>query len=459
MAEYCGGNWRYPLAWTSRYLVGFGLSLKQSGFALPVRVVSNTGIESLMDEGLDMFRSVLDANGLLAVLDVEYFNLDGLSDLYHFPEEQLRRMEPLYKSLQNLYHHYGIRALKNVTASGFHFIGFLPHGTTAWDCLSKPLYLPPSLRAKYDLVVPNDIKRLEPVPADTGYAYERLGRILTYLCHQAVRRVTEHTPLPLTISDVAPGEPNHPRDGISLDLTQYADPVYMRPIRMPFTPHQKHLVHVHTVDSNIANTVKPPIVIPRQEQDLAAVCAISTDMNLAAEYAAETCTSIPHSSKGWIKLFERYQTSILAGFHQTLDRDMEQLELDRELAKPLPAADRLPPCLRGALLNPNPWLLAPTNLMAFCFHLRETGYAPAEIAVAIADIYDTDCDWPINWAKYDPWSKALFWVRSYCGLLEDGLMAATSFSCERHQNRGFCPQPGCGWSIGKPSIQVRNKKL
>lgn len=447
IAEFCGGEWDYPMEWSSRYLVGFGLSLKRSGFSMPVRVVSNTGIESLMSEGLDLFRSILDSKGLLVVLDIEYFSLDGMSSLYRYQEEHIRKVEPTYAALKNLYHHYGLAPVRNMTASGYHFISFLSQDSPDWTPMSAPLYLPGSVKGKYDRVVAEDIKRTQPVTLEEGFAYERIGRLLTYLCHQVMRKLTGHSPLPLTISDTAPGTVKHPRNGISLDLTQYADPLYMRPIRIPFTSHQKHLVNTHTVDADIAASLHPGVVLPRKDQDVSTICRMTNDRRQAAEYAATVNASIPVSTGGLVKLLADYEKSLLASFHNTLDRDMEYLEANLAELRPFPLPKELPPCLRLAVSAPNPWLLVPTNLQALCFHLRESGFTTAEIAGRLALTYASDYGWQINWNKYDPWTKGLFWARTYCGMMEDGLLGPQHFSCEAHRLRGFCPEPGCGRKI------------
>jgi len=223
----------------------------------------------------------------------------------------------------------------------------------------------------------------------------------------------------------------------------------MRPIRIPFTSHQKHLVHTHTVDADIAATLAPGVVLPRNDQDVPTICRMTNDRQQAAEYAATVNAAIPESAGGLNKLLTDYEQSLLASFHSTVDHDMEYLEANLDKLRPFPPVEKLPPCLQIAVSAPNPGLLVPTNLQALCFHLRETGFTTAEIACRLALTYATEHEWHINWRKYDPWTKGLFWARTYCGMMEDGLLGPKHFSCEAHQSRGFCPEPGCGMQLGK----------
>ena len=96
IAEYCGGTAKEPALCTCEYLVGYGEALLGIPAPEPYISTPKEGFTSILDRGLDIFRSLWDRVYLPGVLDIEYFNLDSPGAIYLDQVGIFRRLEPIY---------------------------------------------------------------------------------------------------------------------------------------------------------------------------------------------------------------------------------------------------------------------------------------------------------------------------------------------------------------------------
>ncbi len=445
IAEYCGGSAREPELCTAEYIVGYGEALM--GIPAPEPYVSTPtkGFHSILEKGLDFFRSLWDRTHVLGVLDIEYFNLDYPGEVYYDQEVTFRKIEPVYQAILAIFREYGIDPLTIMTGQGYHYSFQVQSGTKAALMLEDVGVLTDSLVAKYRGKLS---KRHRPVSLRYGLAFEGMGRVLEYLVHRIMKETMDLTDLPLLITDVAIGTYHHGREGISLDLSCFGDPVFMRDCRCAFSTHQKHKIQRWKVGDAIADGTPIQIAIPRKKLSLSETLALRRHFRHAAEYAGRVHCFIPEFSVNFKKMIDDYRNSRLYRFHRWFDSEKQHPR--NRWADTYGRMDYrdVPPCVRRPLEQPNDLLLKPTNLQTLTRCLLAQGWHPQHIAGLITSRWVDGPNWPQDqWKHFDANSRATFYVRTFAGLLADGLDDMVDHNCVSHQEKGYCVQPFCGYNL------------
>lgn len=440
--EFCGGK-----TFSCEYLVGFGEFLVRQGYRRPLRLAEEDGLVGLMEDGLDLFRSVWDRASTLAVWDVEYFNLDTWAGLYGEQLEHFNLMEPSYLLIERLLDSYGIPHLNDTTASGYHFVSRIPFDSPVHARLEAVGAPERGLMEKYALVPGGDNKRKRPLPERDARGYSGIGRLMEFLCHRVIEKSGGGAPLQVKISDVATARTQRGREGLNLDITQYADPLFMRDIRTSFSTHQKHKVYVGRVGEGLARELPVYATVPRGTLSCAELLEVRRNLNRAAEYAAAVSSAIPDAARGWGRVIDDYLASRLCAFHRDFDSvEHEPPERWPETYWRLDLS-ALPPCAAQAIRNANWGLVTPTSIQTVCRTLMSMGWHPKHIGGLIRSYYEQPLDWGTDWSKYHAETRANFWARVYCGLISTGLDRLADFTCVSQQEKGFCPQTWCGFSL------------
>jgi len=438
--EFCGGD-----EISAEYFVGFGESLAREGYRRPLKLVPEyREVTGLMEEGLDLFRAVWDRRSTLAVWDVEYFNLDTWTGIYGDQLTYFEMMEPTYRAIEAILTENGIPSINDSTASGYHFISRIPFSSPVHGRLEEIGFLEESLREKYSAVPGGDDKRKRPLPEAAGRGYSGIGRLMEFLSHRVIRRANADSPLFITISDTARSRSARGREGMSLDITQYADPLYMRDIRMSFSTHQKNKIYVGKVGIRNARETGVYATLPRRRLSYRELLPIRSDLRLAAEYAEDCSGLIPDAASGWDNVIRDYLDSPLYSFHREFDAGISRLTPASYRA---PDLSSLPACAAHPLRNANAGLLNPTSLQTVCRVLMSRGWEPHEIAGMIRSYYESDLGWHVDWQKYHAAARANFWVRIYCGMIVTGLDDLEDFNCLGQAEKGYCPNPWCGFRL------------
>lgn len=444
--EYCGGHSDDIHSFTAEYLVGYGEYLTWKGNEEAVISSPNEGFDWILKKGLDVFRSLWDKRALLAVLDIEYVNHDYPGEVYIHPERVFTRLEPIYRKIMAVYQRYGMHPLVLTTGQGYHFVFRVRRDSPGYDQLGEVGHLNESLSTKYGI---SSGRRHRYVSYDYGLAYDGLGRVMEHFVYELIRECATVTDLPLVCTDVAVGPGQNGREAVSLDLSAFGDPVYMRDIRCAFSTHQKHKVQVYKVGEDIAKSIPVQITIPRTILTIEQLLHMRRHFRDTADYAAGLSCRIPIYSEEFATLIGEYRAGKLYEFHQSFDsrvftcRDdycnlIHQLDLNA-----------LPPCVRHCLEQPNPHLLRPTNLQSLVRVLTSWGWHPRDIAGLVWSKYENPgYHWDEDWTRYDAASRANFYVRMFAGMLATGLDQKKDFNCISQQEKGYCWQPWCGYNLG-----------
>ena len=452
--EYCSFSTKKQLS--CEYLIGFGEPLKRMGYHLPIMGVPSHRLDDLIELGLDLFRSVWDHEGTLAILDIEYFNLDSLASLYADQVKYFEMMEPTYRAITNLFNDYGIAHLNNTTPSGYHFESKIPFSTKTHKKLEEIGHLESTLKTQYTSLPEGDRKCKNRMTSHAARGYSAVGRLMEFLCHRIIEDTREYSKLPVTIADTAPGKGKFRREGMSLDITQYADNLNMRSIRLAFSSHQKQKVYVNRIGMDLARSSPIYACVPRNDLSIKELYNIRKNLDSAREYAKKVGTRIPKASRGWLKLLDDYRASPLFEFHTEFDSVHHDLRERWGITYLKLDLWRVPACVAMPLMNANPWLLIPTNLQTICRVFYAMGWHPKHIAGMIRAYYSQGPYWPLDWRKYNTETKANFWARVYCGMIAMGTDTLEDFNCASQNEKGFCPKPYCGHNLSDYRAKIES---
>lgn len=455
--EFCGGK-----KFSCEYLVGFGEFLARNGYFRPLRLSNQQNdIAGMMDQGLDLFRSVWDKKATLAVWDVEYFNLDTWQGLYRDQIFHFDLMEPVYQAIEDLLTEYDIPHINDSTSSGYHFISQIPFASSVHRKLERIGNPEDGLIRKYSQTRADDDKRMRSVPLRAGRGYSGIGRLHEFFCHIIIERTRKTSPLSVTISDTATGRTQRGREGMNLDITQYADPLYMRDIRTTFSTHQKHKVYLGKVSHDLSERLPVFATLPRNNLTIRELFELRKDLSQAADYAKQCVGYVPDASFGWERAITSYRRSPLFAFHRDFDRISHEPPDRWSTTYWKLDLNSLPLCAAAAIRNFTWGMLNPTSIRNLCRILFAAGWHPKHIAGLIRSYYESREGWNTDWEKYDPESRANFWSRVYCGMIVTGADNLSDFSCEAQLERGYCVKPYCGFKLEdyRGRILERLKKI
>lgn len=453
IAEYCGGASAEPKSFSAEYLVGYGAYLKaaqRKEFA----AAEVTGFHWILDHGLDIFRSLWDKESTVAVLDVEYYNVDFPGEIYYDPYACFAKLEPLHDAIKAKLKEWSIPHLTIMTGQGYHYVWQIPADTKSDRVLEKIGWVSESLVDIYDQTTEHRRRR---VSLKHGRAFDGLGRVMEFMCHEIIRAAQPRMPIPIEFSDIVVGSVDGKmREAISLDLSAFGDPITMRDIRCPFSTHQKHKLQVYKVGTKLSRETPIQLALPRAEGlSLQELLTCRRNYAAAAELAKDGDCFMPVAAGAFLSVIESYRKSSLAEFHKKFDSAEHDDWSDWPGTYDRLDLSKLPPCIARPLSRPNPNVLQPTHLQTLARYLTLTGWHPKHVAGLIRSKYERNYRWAEDWTHLDAATRANFWVRLYAGALAIGLDRLVDFNCVSMQDRRLCPRPWCGHNLADvhPKIQ------
>ncbi len=435
--EYCGDTADRP---TCVYLsaVRSGDYSWDQGRRLPVEA-----LDSLLQEGADVARSMWDSANVLIHLDIDYHNIDRPDEPYSRPAEMFEKIEPLYRATAGVLRRFQMPLLPLMTGRGYHFTGRVPLGSCAVDRLAA---LAPGTPKWFATV---DERRPDWVTADLSArqarAYVGAGLVVEFLAHQVFRRAQRRVRIPVVLNGTVVGAGGAGRECVSIDLSYAGDPLDARHLRVAFGGYQKHMRLAPP--SSRTPAFAPFAAVPRHRESLSELLARQRRLSYAARAARERTAGIPIVTAGVQRVIDAYSVSRLARFHRdfyagggTPGQDFGALLTTRRVQS-------LPDCALGPLLEPNDRLLQPAVIQHVTRTLMAEGLAPRAIAGLIASRYAADFNWGRRWFWLDAGTRAEFDVRVFAGLLATGLDGGVDFNCQSTQEKAMCPGTPCTWDL------------
>jgi hypothetical protein len=356
-------------------------------------------LRCLLEDGADVARGLGDDRGSLVLLDIDYVNHDDPAESYRDPELCFETLEPVCGAAEAWFHSYGLRPLVVMTRQGYHLVGRIVLDSRAQELLVSMGRIGDPLKAKY---LQHGLERTNALKL--GGAHEAIGRLLEYASHRIVERLKEGGfDEPVRLADVPP------KGGgrfVCLDLSAYADPLYLRFVRTAYSSHQKAIVTGLTVPEPFT------LNLPRRGRTVAECLRARRDPQEATELAEEDHADIPaFGSEPVLRWIEDYRRSDLSSFHEFFHRGWHDDPEEWHRTYDRLEAACLAPEAGRSLLNPNPELLKPSGMLSVLIDLRRKGWHPRSIAGLIRSKFERDHGWGDYWYRYDAAARADFYVR------------------------------------------------
>jgi len=362
-----------------------------------------------LEAGRDICRSLADRDSLIAHLDIEYVNFDFPADVYLDPVRAFALQEPVEMAVHRILAHYGIEPLHILSGRGHHFVWRISRASKVFARLAdagRATQLHDSLL----------LRRRDGLDAPSiTCAFAGLGLLMEFVARLVMKISERETVIPVEMTAVEPPPSRRGREMISLDLSEYADPLPMRTIRVPFSGYLKPWQQPQAIGEGNLPRIGPIIFVTLDGTDLRHGLAAMRDPALAAEAAREATAVIPDHTNGTEHLLHHYLGSDLKAFHDHFheaQHDDPRRWPDTYDHTPL---DHLPTGAREALRHPNDLLLRPVGMQRVTNALLDHGWHPRHIAGLIRSKFERDYGWGAEWKDYSPALRADYYTRIFAG--------------------------------------------
>lgn len=394
--------------------------------------------------GPEIARSLWDRKSLVAHLDIEYVNFDFPAEAYVRPTRSFEVQRPVVRAIQEVLLDHGIAPLHLLSGRGHHFVWRVNHGSAAMTSLAGLGRVTDTLAARYACPqLPVD----QTIPQDTGAAFAGLGLVLEFVAHQVMAAVDRSCEIPMELTAVEAGPTGHGREVVSIDLSEYGDPLHTRSIRVPFSAYLKSQQPQRAMGGECDEQSPALFMIPLHEIDERQGLLVMRDVGEVAQLARLASVRIPEQSEGTETLAAGYRESPLARFHDyfySAEHDPPQAWPSTYDRTPL---ESLAPCAQQILNYPNELLLKPAGIQHVVRVLLSHGWHPRHIAGLIRSKYERDHGWGEQWYNYDAATRADFYTRIFAGLFAAQADNLIDFNCRSTQEKGYCSELLCNGNL------------
>ncbi|MEI8293775.1 MAG: hypothetical protein WCG66_07255 [bacterium] len=392
--EFLGGE--TPSSATCEYITADGVDW-------PVREPRMPGeLFHSLEEGLDICRSLSDKQSLIAHLDIEYVNFDFAAEAYLDPQRTFELQEPVAAAIHCILKYFRIHALHVLSGRGHHYVWRIRRSSQVFSTLCE---IGSKTTASNGMA-----------PTCTEKAFAGLGLVMEFFGRLIIEMARPHCriPLELTAVEVPPSERG--REMISIDLSEYGDPLPTRTVRVPFSGYLKPWQQAYAVGEENIGKIGPIIFVPTEERETSGAVAAMRDPERAARWAERFSTDIPDSTIGTGELLREYANSALHRFHDFFYSRRHDPVISWTRTYDRTPLESLPEGVRDALLFPNDSLLRPGTIRAVTEALVPRGWHPRHVAGLIRSKFERDYGWGNQWKDYSPAMRADFYVRIFSGM-------------------------------------------
>lgn len=402
-------------------------------------------LQWFLERNLDIARSLADRESLLIHLDIEYVNFDAPAEAHLDPWRTFELQEPVVQVIEELLLRWGIQPLHLITGQGHHFVwrvGLRSEVARRLTALAPAPELASACLERAGAGVTAAISR------ELHDAFSGTALLVEYLAHRIKWEAAPQSFLPVEITAVHVGPcATDQREVISIDISEYGDPLHTRLVRLPFTNYLKPWLTGLADDLGLEGEIPWVCAIPLHEMDFRQAIKARQDDGDVKLLARRANVRIPLQEEGTIHLLDSYHRSPLRLFHKqyySTRHDPRESWPDTYDRTPL---DTLPPCVSILLEWPNDRLLKPAGMQMLTRALLADGWHPRHIAGLIRSKFENPVHgWGIPWDEYEPGTRADFYTRLFAGQIATGLDRLVDFNCTSTQEKGFCPRPlpgGC----------------
>ncbi|MDB6134822.1 MAG: hypothetical protein JWM59_3065 [Verrucomicrobiales bacterium] len=406
-----------------------------------------TELDWFLQNEMDIARSLGDTESLLFHLDVEYVNFDIPGQAFPDPHRAFELQQPVITTIDTLLYGWGIKPLHILTGQGHHFVWRIPRVSPLAAEIAS-LSPAPELLEPCTERIPHEICPERDMEGQR--AFGAVALLMEFVAHRVRAAAARHSSLPVEMTAVHVG-PCHAgqREIISIDISEYGDPLHARMVRMPFTRYRKALAQGASLWA-----------VPVDGMTTAQSLEIRGNGAAVADLAHRASGAIPDQTPGTERLLSAYEASALCCFHKEFyssKHDPPSIWSQTYDRTPL---DFLPHCARHILTCPNDRLLKPAGIQIVTRSLLAQGWHPRHIAGLIRSKFaDSSYSWGIDWNDYEPGTRADFYVRLFAGLYATGLDQLVDMNCVSTAEKGFCFQyPGICPGLEKERHNLLSRK-
>jgi len=417
-------------------------------------------LDWFLERELDIARSLADSASLLLHLDVEYVNFDSPVEAHLDPWRTFDLQEPVVRVIESLLLEWGIQPLHLITGQGHHFVWRVSRRSELAPRIMALSPAPEVLAACMERAPPLVQGRID---VGSQNAFAALSLVMEFVAHRVKQQAAPLTQLPVEITavHVGPGATAR-REAVSIDISEYGDPLHTRMVRMPFTNYLKPWVTGLARSLGVENEIPSIRTIPLHECDVRQAIMIRQVESAVRDLARRACVRIPEQGEGTARLLNDYLGSHLRRFHEffySTRHDPKERWAETYDRTPLGAA---PSCVRHVLEYPNDLLLKPAGMQLVTRYLLSEGWHPRHIAGLIRSKFENPSfGWSIDWNDYEPSTRADFYTRIFAGLFFTGLDQLIDFNCTSTREKGFCFPPSegtCGLESARKTLLSRQCK-
>jgi hypothetical protein len=397
-------------------------------------------LEKLLDLGLDIARSLADRESLLFHLDIEYVDFDSPAEAFANPERAFGLQEPVVRVVEEVLLGWGITPLHLITGQGHHFVWRIGMDSAVASRIAALNPDPETSRSCHARAAPGVASE---IGAEMQGMFSGAALLMEYFAHRIKWLAAPLSSLPVEITavHVGPGASLH-REIVSIDISEYGDPLHSRMVRMPYTNYVKPWVTGLAMDPVFGDGLPHFMAIPLFEMDFRQALECRRDEAAVKELALRACTKIPRHDKGTARLLDEYLRSDLRRFHEDY-YSVSHLPVDHWEKAYAPIPEGMPPCATDLLMWPNDRLLKPAGIQIVTRILLALGWHPRHIAGLIRSKFENPVHgWGVDWREYDAATRADFYTRLFAGLWKTGVDGLVDFNCISTQEKGFCPAAG-----------------
>jgi len=397
-------------------------------------------LPSWLHRGAELNRSLWDRQSLLAHLDIEYVNFDHPGTAYVNAERTFQVQTPVVEAVTAVLNSFGLHPLHLITGRGHHFLWRIGQETQAFGQLARLGHLSSSVRRLYatDLSPAGDL-----VSPSLGGAFAGLGLVIEFVAHQVKQFAARKSALPIELAAIETGAIGHDREMISVDITEYADPLSMRLTRVPFSVYLKTSQQRASIGTEIADGLPPLFVVPMGNMSIEEAVRVMREPARVRRLAWDSSVMIPCMARPMERLIAAYRQSRLAHFHeQFYSEQHDATGIWKDTYDQVPF-EPLPPCVRQLLDQPNDFLLRPGWAQRLVRVMLALGWHPRHIGGLIRSKYERDHGWGDQWHGCDPATRADFYARVFSGLFVTGVDDLVDFNCQSAREEGLCSLQAC----------------
>lgn len=413
---------------------------------------SPSELPQCLDRGMEIGRSLWDHDSLVVHLDIEHVNFDCPGEAYLDPERCFALQTSVVRSAERILANCGIMPLHILSGRGHHFIWRVRRGSAVFSRMLILGRVGDSLRRLNARPHP---PAAHPVDPELGAAFSGLGLVMEYVAGRIKELAAPQCPLPVELTAIEVGPSAHGRELISIDISEYGDPLHTRMTRVPFSVYLKPW-QLRALSPEELRGLPAMFFVPLHEMDVRQGLRVMRHAGGMIDLAATVSMRIPDATEGMANLIAEYEASRLARFHDSFYADEFRGE-----GPPVNDASflaSLPGCARQILEHPNDLLLQPGRVRLLTRVLLGLEWDPRQIARLVGAKFEEDHEWGERWHEYDAALRAEFYVRIFAGLFAVEIDDLVDFNCQSAREEKVCPVAECPWNLAAFRQSALNRR-